>query len=157
MTYNSQTTAAIAFDAAATTGANSVRSWLEALSSIGSGNVAVTGAAGGPYTVTFQGTLAKQDVTTITANGSGLTGPGAQVAVENATIGNKGVQACFKKTTGNTLTTPQSGDALSITINAPYKLGFGFLPLSPITLKGRSTMRIEQIPSGFTATDVCPP
>ncbi|HEX5762187.1 MAG TPA: hypothetical protein VFY04_03590 [Solirubrobacterales bacterium] len=55
---------------------------LEALPTIGAGNVSVTSAnpgggapAGGPYTVTFQGALADADVAQIVASGTGLTGP----------------------------------------------------------------------------------
>ncbi|WP_280441196.1 hypothetical protein [Nocardia brasiliensis] len=48
-------------DIAANATAAAVQTALAALSSIGSGNVAVTGAAGGPYTVTLQGALAGQE------------------------------------------------------------------------------------------------
>jgi len=69
LTYKGQTTAGIAFNAAA----SAVQSALIALSTIGTGNVTVSGSAGGPYTVTFAGTLAK-DTTALTASGAGLTG-----------------------------------------------------------------------------------
>ncbi|HWL49355.1 MAG TPA: hypothetical protein VNT92_05715 [Acidimicrobiia bacterium] len=47
---------------------------LEGLSNIGSGNVAVTGVSGGPWTVEFEGTrFANTDVTQMSANASGLT------------------------------------------------------------------------------------
>jgi hypothetical protein len=52
LTFDGETTASI--DAAAT--AATVDAALEALSSIDSGGVVVTGSAGGPYTVTFSGT-----------------------------------------------------------------------------------------------------
>jgi Flp pilus assembly protein TadG len=136
--------------------ANVVQTALEALSTIGPGNVTVGGPDGGPYTVTFVGTLGNTDVEMLVADASGLTGPGATADVAQVTIGNDGVVACYEKSPGNTLTAPQAGDALSITIKAPYKLGFGFFPFAPLTLKGRSTMRIEQVPSGFAATDACP-
>ncbi|HET6914972.1 MAG TPA: hypothetical protein VFH56_02670 [Acidimicrobiales bacterium] len=70
LTFNGQTTAGIAYNAAA----SAVQSALVALGNIGTGNVAVTGSAGGPYTVTFQGTLAGTDVAQLTANSAGLTG-----------------------------------------------------------------------------------
>lgn len=79
LTLNGETTAAIAFDATAAT----VRAALEALPSISAGDVAVTGAAGGPYTVTFGGTLAGTNVPAMTASGAGLTGgttPGVTIA-----------------------------------------------------------------------------
>ncbi len=70
LTFDGQTTAAIAFDAAAA----AVDSALEALSNIGAGDVAVTGSAGGPYTVEFTGALANQNVPLMTINVAGLTG-----------------------------------------------------------------------------------
>ena len=69
ITYDGQTTAGIAYNAAA----SAVESALVALSNIGASDVDVTGSAGGPYTVTFQGDLANTSVTP-TASGAGLTG-----------------------------------------------------------------------------------
>lgn len=71
LTYKAQTTAPIAFDATAA----AVQSALEALSTIGVGNVSVTGGPGPdtPWVVAFVGTLA-QDTTAMTADGSGLSG-----------------------------------------------------------------------------------
>jgi hypothetical protein len=70
VTWNGQTTASLA--AAAT--AAQVQSALEALSNIGAGNVVVSGNAGGPYTVTFQGALAGTDVAAMTTTPTGGTG-----------------------------------------------------------------------------------
>ena len=56
LTLNGQTTAAIAVDALAA----DVKAALEAV--VGAGNVAVGGAAGGPYTAEWKGALAKRDV-----------------------------------------------------------------------------------------------
>lgn len=58
LTFEGETTDPIASTATAAT----VKTDLEGLASIGAGNVDVSGAAGGPYTVTFQGTFAKRDV-----------------------------------------------------------------------------------------------
>lgn len=80
LTFAGQTTAAIA--AAAT--AAQVQTALEALSTIGVGNVAVTGSAGGPWTVTFQGDLANTDVAQMTATPTGGTGT---VTVTTTTAG----------------------------------------------------------------------
>lgn len=81
LTFNAQTTAAIAFDATAA----AVRSALEALSTIGSGNVTSSGGPlpGTAVTVTFVGALARQDVAQMTAT-SALTG-GVSPAVSVAT------------------------------------------------------------------------
>lgn len=55
LSFRDHVTAEIAHDASS----GDVQSALEALGAVGSGNVGVSGSAGGPYTVTFQGTLAK--------------------------------------------------------------------------------------------------
>lgn len=70
LTFSGQTTASIA--QAATAG--QVQSALEALSNIGAGNVVVTGSAGGPYTVSFQGALADTNVAQMTSTPTGGTG-----------------------------------------------------------------------------------
>lgn len=80
LTYSGQTTSGIAYNATA----NAVKSALQALSTVGNGNVAVTGSAGGPYTVTFQGDLAGINAAAMTASGAGLTG-GSSPAVNVAT------------------------------------------------------------------------
>ncbi|HEY5201192.1 MAG TPA: hypothetical protein VIJ31_09805 [Acidothermaceae bacterium] len=73
LTFNGATTAVLTAGTSLPTTA-AVQSALQALSTIGSGNALVTGSAGGPYTVTFAGTLAAQSVPAITANGALLTG-----------------------------------------------------------------------------------
>lgn len=83
LTWSGQTTAAIAWNATAA----AVQSALAALSNIGAGNVQVTGANGGPYTVKFIGSLANTDVAAMTASGAGLTGgtsPGVTIATTTA-------------------------------------------------------------------------
>jgi hypothetical protein len=80
LTYSGQTTAGIAYNATAAT----VKNALQALSTVGNGNVSVTGSAGGPYTVTFQGDLAGVNAAAMTASGAGLTG-GSSPAVSIAT------------------------------------------------------------------------
>lgn len=68
LTYKSQTTTGIAYNATS----SAVQSALTALSSIGAGNVTVTGAAP-TWTVTMAGTLAN-DATVMTGSGTSLTG-----------------------------------------------------------------------------------
>lgn len=125
--------------------AASVQTALRALPTINGPNVNVTGPSGGPYVVTFVGTLAEQDVAAIAA-----TTTGTLTATVTETTPGSGIEACYSKGPNNTLSTPQPGDALEITISAPYHLGFGLAEwaVSPLTLRGRSTMRIEQAPSG---------
>jgi len=76
LAYGGQTTAEVAWNAAA----SAVQTLLAALSSVNAGNVLVTGAAGGPYTATFRGTLQSSSAP-LTADGSALEGVGASIAV----------------------------------------------------------------------------
>jgi hypothetical protein len=68
LSYNGQTTAALAYNAAAAT----IQAALEGLSTIGAGNVAVRGRAGGPWTVTLRYDLQEATVA-LTGSGAGLT------------------------------------------------------------------------------------
>lgn len=69
LSFGAYTTGALGYHALA----SDVQAALVALTSIGSSNVAVSGSAGGPYTVTFQGSLATEPQTLIVAT-SALTG-----------------------------------------------------------------------------------
>jgi hypothetical protein len=84
LTFRGQTTTAIARNAAAAT----VQSALEALSTIGVGQVSCGGGALGtaPVTVEFTGTLAGTDVSQITVDGTSLT-PLATATVATTTPG----------------------------------------------------------------------
>lgn len=70
ITYSGQTTGSIAAAATAAT----VQTALEALSNLAPGDVVVTGAAGGPYSLTFGGTLVDTNVAAVTATPTGGTG-----------------------------------------------------------------------------------
>lgn len=81
LTFQGAQTATIAYNAIA----SAVTSALEALSTIGAGNVLCGGGPlpGTPVTITFQGALAAQSLSLITADSTGLTGgttPTASVA-----------------------------------------------------------------------------
>lgn len=82
LSFGGHTTAAIDHLATAAT----VQADLDALTSIGAGNVIVTGAAGGPWLVTFVGALASEDVAAMTATPSltGGTSPGVTIATVTA-------------------------------------------------------------------------
>lgn len=69
LTFGANTTSGLAYNAAAAT----VQTALQGLASIGSGNATVSGSAGGPWTVTFAGTLANANQPSITGDGSSLT------------------------------------------------------------------------------------
>lgn len=75
--FNGASTTSIPYNATAT----QVQAALEALSTVGSGNVSVTGANGGPWIVNFQGSLAGQSLPAITADYSGFDDSGATVSV----------------------------------------------------------------------------
>ena len=83
LTHGGQTTTAIAENAAA----SAVQTALEALSTIGAGNVAVTGSAGGPYTVTFRGSLKGDNVAQLTSSAASLTGGASTVTHATTTAG----------------------------------------------------------------------
>lgn len=85
LTYGGQTTAAIAYNAAAA----AVQTALTALSTVGAGNVVVSGGPGPgtPYTFTFQGTLAGTDVAQMTATGSFTGGTTPAIAITTITPG----------------------------------------------------------------------
>lgn len=72
LAYSGQTTAPIVYNATAT----QLRTALQALPNIGSGNVSCSGGPhpGAPIEVTFTGALAGTDVAQMTASGTGLTG-----------------------------------------------------------------------------------
>jgi len=70
LALDAQTTADIAFDAPAA----DVQLALENLSNVPAGDVAVTGAPGGPWNVDFTGSLAMQDVASMTIDGTNLIG-----------------------------------------------------------------------------------
>lgn len=87
LTFEGQQTAALAYNA----NAAAIQAALEALSTIGEGNVKVTGGpiSSGVVTIEFQGDLAKMDVGALTVQSS-LTGSTPAVAVAEATKGSGG-------------------------------------------------------------------
>jgi phage tail sheath protein FI len=82
--FGAKTTPGIAFDAFAA----DVQTALEALTTIGTGNVTVSGPKGGPYSVTFVGGLGAATQPAMTKNDSGLTGgTSPSVTVAQTTAG----------------------------------------------------------------------
>ncbi len=79
LSYGGNTTAGLSPTASFST----IQAALQGLASIGSGNVTVGGNTGGPYTITFTGTMAKTAGAALglTVNGSGLTATGPSVNV----------------------------------------------------------------------------
>lgn len=71
-----------------------VQTALRNLVSIGSTNVLVSGAAGGPWTATFTGSFAITEVDQITADGTLLSGGAATVLVSTTTQGSGAYEIC---------------------------------------------------------------
>jgi hypothetical protein len=111
LTYSGQTTGNIAYNAAAA----DVATALKALSNIGDSDVSVSGDAGGPWTVSFVGTLAYTNVAEMTADGTNLVGTGAAVAVATTVVGSAATVTITEEVAGNeaivTVTESQAGDA----------------------------------------------
>jgi hypothetical protein len=84
--FNGQPTTDLAYNATA----SAVQTALQALSTIGAGNVTVSGSAGGPYTVTFAGTLAAANVPQMVAVGNFTGGTSPSIAVATTTAGSAG-------------------------------------------------------------------
>jgi hypothetical protein len=74
ISFGGNQTVSIAYNAAAAT----VQSALEALPAIGAGQILVTGAAGGPWTATFTGTLGAQNVARMDMHDDTLSGGSGQ-------------------------------------------------------------------------------
>lgn len=83
ITHDGQTTSAIA---AAATGAQ-VQTALIALSNLAPGDVVVTGPSGGPWILTFGGTLAGEAVATVSTTPTGGTGTVTPAVVQTGGVG----------------------------------------------------------------------
>ncbi len=107
LSYGGQTTSGIAYNASAST----VQSALQGLSSVGSGNMTVSGNNGGPYTITLAGTLANLagGILGLTVDGTNLTSTGPVIS---ANTGNT-VVVNFAGVTGGTFTLTGSGNTTS--------------------------------------------
>jgi hypothetical protein len=109
LTFGGQTTGAIAFGASADT----VQAALEALSSIGQGNVKVTGGwnnVGAVFTVEYVGALGAAAQTTLTCSIASLTGGTAAQATASAqtgAAGSPGTFGAYLKTATNGLQIPK--------------------------------------------------
>jgi len=91
LTYEGVSTAALAWNATATV----VQAALRGITAIGSGGVNVKGRPGGPYTVSFQGTLAT-DAAPLTASAASLT-PASTITIAPAS--DTVLQQCLDRAT----------------------------------------------------------
>jgi hypothetical protein len=145
ITWNGQTTASLDDQATAA----EVQTALENLSNIAPGDVTVTGSAGGPWTVTFGGTLADTNVAAMTTTPTGGTGT-VVVATTTAggTEGTGGLETCagllfgYVKVPNLLDTTKDAGGALFV---------HGFVKLSrlPFTLDANGQADLKLV--HFTA------
>jgi len=117
LTFEDEQTANLAHNASAA----QVKTALEALPSIGAGNVSVTGVNGGPWTVEFIGALGLQEISeTLTATSS-LTGSNPPVVVGQGATGASGAVAA-----GTTAVTISTGE-----LHQPPNIGPGGAPGAP--------------------------
>jgi hypothetical protein len=100
LTFNGQTTTAIAFNANAAT----IQTAFTALSTVGAGNATVTGT--GPFVFTFQNALGEQDVSAITVGTGSLTGGTATMA--QTTAGVSGQVGAYASGNTNGTQTPRA-------------------------------------------------
>lgn len=132
LSFNGFTTAAIAYNAAAA----AVQSALEALPSIGAGNVACSGGAlpGTPVVITFQGALAGQPVSAITVNSSGVTGGSFSIAQTTVGVRKGGLKAW----TGGLLANPTTGPSVSATTGGSMPVGTYLAQMAWVTSTGET-------------------
>ena len=141
LTFSGQTTASLAQAATAA----QVQAALEALSNIGAGNVAVTGAAGGPYTVTFQGALADTNVAQMTATPTGGTGTVTVATVtEGGTEGTGGLETAAGLLFSSTKV-PNIADTTKDVGAALFVHGFVKLSKLPFTLNANGQADLKLI------------
>tara|TARA_R110002124_G_scaffold283216_1_gene458978 strand:+ start:4665 stop:7544 length:2880 start_codon:yes stop_codon:yes gene_type:complete len=112
LTFDRQTTGNIAYNASVAT----IESALKALSNIGSGDVTVTGDAGGLWTVEFTGSLAETNVAPMTINVSNLTG--AVNEVQTISSPNNPTGGTFTLSFGGEITGDITYNASAATIEA---------------------------------------
>lgn len=158
--FNGDTTGNISYDATAWT----VRSALQALSTIGSGNVSVTKPAWGEYRITFTNALATQNVPQISVGGTSLWPYWASVSTSTVQHGSSGY-GDYRPFTGP-LAFPQTAtDAVNLSLLASQEVSLSntsvssamSLPL-PTSLNsyriypGGPTYSVPQLPSNLSNT-----
>ncbi len=137
LTFNGQTTSAITYNANAAT----IQAALAALSTIGAGNVAVSGT--GPFNVTFQNALGGQSLPTMTAQ-SFLTGTNPSVTATTTTAGSNALGTGSLVLDGGTLKS-----------NAAATFPFSFTVGGNATLDGTNNLTLSgagTLNSGTTLT-----
>jgi len=127
LTFGAETTDSIAYNATAAV----ISARLQALTAIGTGNVSVTGDAGGPWTVEFIGDLAETDVDALVGDGENLY-PDSYVIIGTGRAGGTGINEIQEI---NLEQEPATGvDSFSIESSTPWTWT-GILPLNVPKLK----------------------
>ena len=122
LTFAAETTDPIAYNATAAV----VSAKLQALTTIDTGNVSVTGDAGGPWTVEFIGDLAETDVSALVGDGANLY-PDSYVMVGTGRVGGTGINEVQEI---NLEQEPACGvDSFTIAATTPWAWT-GILPLN---------------------------
>lgn len=93
ITYNGQTTSALAYNAIA----SAIQAALELLSTVGVGNVVVTGGpiSSGVVTLTFQNDLGYQNINQVTVGAGSLTGTSPTLTPSTTTQGSSGSDGTY--------------------------------------------------------------
>ena len=157
LTYSGQTTSALAYNASAAT----VETALEALSNLIPAEVAVSGSAGGPYTITF----ATMNAALLTASAASLTGGSGTAVIAQGTQGaspaNEADSVSLNGATGGTFTLAYSGQTTAaIAYNATAaEVQAALVALSNIgsgdvTVTGSEGTFVVTFTGSLAATDV---
>ncbi len=91
LSYEGEPSSAVAFDATAA----EVQAALEAIAQLGPGNVSVSGSAGGPYDIEFEGSKADTDVSELSADPTNLTGGAQSATVATTAQGADAPEICL--------------------------------------------------------------
>lgn len=113
LTYDSSESTDIAYNATSA----SVKTALETTASIDSGDVNVSGPVGGPWLVEFTGSLAGQDITSISSNGTNLVGAGTQSLSITSLISPTGPAYWNNASNWSTSTVPVDADTVILEAN----------------------------------------
>ena len=140
LTFNGQTTTAIAYNASAAT----VQSAFQALTSVGAGNAIVTGAS--PfYTITFSGALANKDLPLISATGSPTGVTNAVAAIVQDGLGGTATVTSVQVPGGRQYTVTFGGDLTNI--NLPQIVATSGMVFVTTTTNGSTSPPVSEVQS----------
>jgi len=141
--------ASLPFDASSTT----VQGALEALSSLGKGNVSVTGAIGGPWTVEFKGALAGIDQPQMSGDASGLTGATPAVAIATTQTGANGASTALESCTEATTCKAGAGNGKNGTFLSSSPGSVAVDSVGAIYVTGQSQTNVQKLDPTATSAE----